>query len=41
MAVNPDHVEAMVRELKSVDPESSSSVIGEVLPESPRRLYFE
>jgi selenide,water dikinase len=41
MAVTPDHVKAMVRELESVDPESASAVIGEVLPESPRRLYFE
>jgi len=41
MAVNPDHVEAIVRELQSVDPGSASAVIGEVLPESPRRLYFE
>jgi selenide, water dikinase len=41
MAVNPDHADAMVRELNSTDPEITAAVIGEVLPESPRRLYLE
>lgn len=41
MAVNPDHAEPLIEELNRVDPEVSAVEIGEVLPESPRRLYFE
>lgn len=41
MSVNPDHADSLVKELKSIDPELSVEVIGEVLPESPRRLYIE
>ncbi len=41
MSVNPDHAEALVRSLTTLDPEISAVVIGEVLPESPRRLYLE
>lgn len=41
MAVNPDHATSLVGELKRIDPEAGAAVIGEVLPESPRRLYFE
>ena len=41
MAVNPDHATSLVEELKRIDPEAGAAVIGEVLPESPRRIYFE
>jgi selenide, water dikinase len=41
MTVNPDHAEALVEDLIRLDPESSAVHIGEVVPESPRRLYFE
>ncbi|MCD4709847.1 MAG: selenide, water dikinase SelD [Bacteroidales bacterium] len=41
MTVNPDHARHLVEELNRVDPEVSAVEIGEVLPESPRRLYFE
>jgi len=41
MSVNPDHALALVEELNRIDPELSAAVIGEVLPESPRRLYIE
>jgi selenide,water dikinase len=41
MAVNPDHATSLLEELKKVDPEISAMEIGQVLPESPRRLYFE
>ena len=41
MSVNPDHAEALVKSLTTLDPEISAVVIGEVLPESPRRLYLE
>jgi hydrogenase maturation factor len=41
MSVNPDHVEGMVNDLKTREPELSVAVIGEVLSESPRRLYVE
>jgi hydrogenase maturation factor len=41
MAVNPDHATSLLEELKKVDPEISAMAIGQVLPESPRRLYFE
>ncbi|MEN8229624.1 MAG: selenide, water dikinase SelD [Bacteroidota bacterium] len=41
MTVNPDHADQVVRELKAGDPESGGIIIGEVLSESPRTLYFE
>ena len=41
MSVNPDHATALLEELKRTDPELSAAIIGEVLPESPRRLYIE
>lgn len=41
MAVNPDHAQPLVEELNRKDPESGAVVIGEVLSESPRTLYFE
>lgn len=41
MAVNPDHAVALLEDLNRIDPEVSAIVIGEVIPESPRRLYFE
>jgi len=41
MSVNPDHTEKLVEEINQTDPGAGASVIGEVLPESPRLLYFE
>jgi len=41
MSVNPDHANQVVKELKAGDPESGAALIGEVLDESPRALYFE
>lgn len=41
MTVNPDHAGALIEELRRVDPGVSAVEIGEVLKESPRRLYFE
>lgn len=41
MSVNPDHAGALIEELRKVDPGVSAVEIGEVLKESPRRLYFE
>ncbi len=41
MAVNPDHTENVIRELKELDPSSGAAHIGEVLSQSPRSLYFE
>ena len=41
MAVNPDHAGILIEELNSIDPEVSAVEIGEVIPESPRRIYFE
>lgn len=41
MAVNPDHAEQLVREINQTDPDSGAVIIGEVLPRSPRILYFE
>ena len=41
MAVNPDHATALLEELNGADPEISAMEIGQVLPESPRRLYIE
>ena len=41
MTVNPDHARHVVQELNKVDPLSSAAIIGEVLNESPRSLYFE
>ena len=41
MAVNPDHAGPLLEELNRIDPQVSAVEIGEVMPESPRRLYFE
>jgi selenide,water dikinase len=41
MSVNPDHAHAVLNELNLVRPELGAKIIGEVLSESPRRLYFE
>jgi len=41
MAVNPDHAARLLEDLNRIDPEISAVEIGEVLPESPRRIYFE
>jgi selenide,water dikinase len=41
MAINPDHATTLLEELNRIDPEISAVEIGEVLPESPRRIYFE
>jgi selenide,water dikinase len=41
MAVNPDHATSLLSDLNRIDPEISAAEIGEVLPESPRRLYVE
>ena len=41
MTVNPDHTDQVVHDLNSADPESGAVIIGEVLNESPRTLYFE
>ena len=41
MSVNPDLVPGLLEELRQGDPAAGAWLIGEVLPESPRRLYFE
>jgi selenide, water dikinase len=41
MSVNPDFAELLAEDLKRADPDSSAVIIGEVIQESPRRLYFE
>ena len=41
MTVNPDHAGLLLEELNRLDPGISAVEIGEVLPESPRRIYFE
>jgi selenide,water dikinase len=41
MSVNPDHVTGFINELKTSYPDLSVAIIGEVLTESPRALYFE
>ncbi|MCK5136130.1 MAG: selenide, water dikinase SelD [Bacteroidales bacterium] len=41
MSVHPDLADQLVRELKADDPQNRATIIGEVLSESPRRLYFE
>ena len=41
MTVNPDHAGLLLEELNRLDPGISAVAIGEVLPESPRRIYFE
>jgi selenide,water dikinase len=41
MSVNQDHAGSLIEELNSLDPEVSAVEIGEVLLESPRRLYIE
>jgi len=41
MSVNPDHADSLVEEIRQTDPDSGAIIIGEVLPRSPRILYFE
>jgi len=41
VSVDADLALSLVRDLTSQDPPLEASIIGEVLPESPRRLYFE
>ncbi len=41
MSVNPDHAGALIEELNRQDPDVSAVEIGQVIPESPRRLYIE
>lgn len=41
LSVNPDHSSKLVEEINDSDPAAGAVVIGEVLPESPRTLYFE
>jgi selenide,water dikinase len=41
MSVAPDLADELVGELNGPGPESGAAIIGEVLKESPRRLYFE
>jgi selenide, water dikinase len=41
MAVEADLALPMVRELNSLDPPVEACIIGDVLAESPRRIYFE
>jgi selenide,water dikinase len=41
MSVNPDIVGNFVKELRTNDPDLYVAVVGEVLEESPRALYFE
>jgi len=41
MAVNPDHAGPLLEELNRIDPEVAAVEIGEVIPESPRRIYLE
>jgi len=41
ISVNPDIAGAMLSELNGSDPFPGATVIGEVLDESPRRIYFE
>jgi len=41
MSVNPDHADSLVKEINQKDPDSGAVILGEVLPRSPRILYFE
>ena len=41
MSVNPDHAHQLVKELNELDPTGGGSIVGEVLMESPRTIYFE
>mgnify|MGYP001824628628 FL=1 len=41
MAVNPDHAPSLLSELDRADPAMKAMEIGEVIQESPRRLYIE
>ncbi len=41
MSVSPDLAEQFVMEVNGPGPENTATIIGEVLSESPRRLYFE
>lgn len=41
MSVNPDHAGPLVEELNELDPSAGGAVVGEVLMQSPRTIYFE
>lgn len=41
MSVNPDLANQLILEMNGHGPENTATIIGEVLSESPRRLYFE
>jgi selenide,water dikinase len=41
MAVNPDLASSLLSDLNGVDPALEAMEIGEVIPESPRRIYIE
>ena len=41
MSVNPDHAASLIEELSRLDPDVSVAEIGQVITESPRRLYIE
>lgn len=41
MSVNPDHCSALIEEINHTDPSAGAVLVGEVVPESPRTLYFE
>ena len=41
MAVNPDHAISLLNELNGMGPAVEAMEIGEVIPESPRRIYIE
>jgi len=41
MSASPDLAGRVIKELNTSDPAGEACIIGEVLTESPRRLYFE
>jgi len=41
MSVNPDHSISLTEEINRIDPAAGAAIVGEVVPESPRTLYFE
>lgn len=41
MSVNPDHSNRLVQEIRDQDPLSGAFIVGEVLMQSPRTVYFE
>lgn len=41
ISVNPDHADKLVNELRNNHPDLEVAIVGEVLSESPRSLYFE